>query len=58
MLPAWTLNVKERTWSDEILKALEIDKDLLPGLRESVEVSGCVTKEIAQELGLAEGRRL
>ncbi|NLJ70889.1 MAG: xylulokinase [Clostridiaceae bacterium] len=49
------LNVKERTWSDEILKDLEIDKDLLPSLVESVEISGYVTKEIAQELGLAEG---
>ena len=52
------LDVKKRTWSEEILKDLKIDRDLLPSLVESVEISGYVTKEIAQELGLAEGTRL
>ena len=49
------LNVSERTWSKEILEDLAINSDLLPDLVESVEVSGCVTKEIADELGLIEG---
>ncbi|NLJ70750.1 MAG: xylulokinase [Clostridiaceae bacterium] len=49
------LNVRERTWSKEILEDLAINSDLLPDLVESVEVSGYVTKEIADELGLIEG---
>ena len=40
--PAGTLllDVVNRTWSDELLSLLEIDKSLLPRLHESPEVTG------------------
>ncbi|NLJ94699.1 MAG: xylulokinase [Clostridiaceae bacterium] len=49
------LNVKERTWSQEILEDLEIDPALLPRLVESVDISGYVTEEAAKITGLAPG---
>ncbi len=36
------MDIKNRTWSDEVLDALEIDKSLLPKIYESPEVSGFV----------------
>ena len=49
------LNVRDRTWSQEILEDLEINPEWLPELVESVEISGYVTEQIADELGLAAG---
>lgn len=49
------LNVRERKWSENILTALEIPKEWLPELLESVEESGKITKQSAQETGLQEG---
>lgn len=49
------LNVRERTWSKEILEDLEIDPELLPDLVESVEISGYLTEQVASELGLIPG---
>lgn len=49
------LNVVERKWSKEILDLLDIKEDLLPGLVESVDISGYVTEEMASELGLKAG---
>jgi len=49
------LNVRERTWSKEILEDLEIDPELLPDLVESVEISGYLTEQVASELGLMPG---
>jgi len=49
------LNVRERTWSKEILEDLEIDPELLPDLVESVEISGYLTEQIASELSLIPG---
>lgn len=48
-------DVKNRVWSDEILKKLEIDKNLLPPVYESYEVSSTVSKEMAELTGLCEG---
>jgi xylulokinase len=49
------LDVPHRCWSDEILNLLKIDKALLPKLYESCEVTGNVTREVADLIGLAEG---
>lgn len=49
------LDVPKRQWSDEVLRKLEIDKDLLGKVYESAEVTGTVTKQVAELTGLAEG---
>lgn len=49
------LNIRERNWSQEIIDLLEIDLDWLPKVYESHEISGFITKRIAQATGLAEG---
>ncbi len=49
------LDVGQRTWSDELLGKLKIDKALLPKCYESFEVSGTLTRGAAADLGLAEG---
>ncbi len=46
------LNIYEKTYSKEILDYLEISLDKLPKLMESVEISGYITKEVAEETGL------
>ena len=48
------LDVKNRTWSDEMIRLLQIEKDMLPGLYESSEITGKLLPGIAQELGLKE----
>ncbi|WHH56802.1 xylulokinase [Petroclostridium sp. X23] len=48
------IDIKERTWSDEILRKLEIPKELLGNVYESVEISGRLSKKAADETGLAE----
>lgn len=49
------LDVPHRRWSDEILSALEIDKSLLGRVYESCEVTGTLTKQMAELTGLNEG---
>jgi xylulokinase len=49
------LDIKTRTWNDELLNLLEIDRAVLPKLYESPEVTGTLTASAARELGLAEG---
>ncbi len=49
------LNIKERKWSDEVLEKLGIDKGLLAKVYESPEVTGKITKKIAEMTGLSEG---
>ena len=48
-------DVRERRWSTEALDALEIDGDMLPEVVGSAEVSGRVTGDAAQLLGLQVG---
>lgn len=48
-------DVENRTWSKEMLKALEIPENLMPKCYESYEVTGKVTKEAALLTGLQEG---
>ncbi len=47
------LDVPNRRWSSEVLSALQIDISLLPECYESPEVSGKLTKDAANTLGLA-----
>jgi len=49
------LDVKRRRWSTKLLGLLKIDRDLLPDVYESQEVSGRLTPEAARATGLAPG---
>lgn len=49
------LDIKNRCWSDEVLNALEIDKELLGKVYESPEITGYITSEAAEKCGLAVG---
>lgn len=49
------LDVKERTWSQELLRLVGISPEHLPPLHESHDVVGTVTKSAAEELRLAAG---
>ena len=47
------MDIPNRCWSDEVLEKLDIDKALLPKMYESPEVTGTITKEIADITGLS-----
>ena len=47
------LDVKNRKWSEEMLAICGIKMQMLPEVRESYEISGCVKKEIMDSLGLS-----
>ncbi len=49
------MDIPARTWSDEILSKLEIDKSMLGRMHESCEVTGVVTERAAKQTGLAPG---
>ncbi|MCL2819877.1 MAG: xylulokinase [Oscillospiraceae bacterium] len=49
------LDIEERIWSEEILKKLEIDPELLPDVYESGMLAGHITAEAAKLTGLKEG---
>ncbi|HAN43974.1 MAG TPA: xylulokinase [Ruminococcaceae bacterium] len=49
------LDVPNRCWSDEVLKKLEIDKNLLAKVYESPDVTGEITEQAAKLTGLAKG---
>lgn len=46
------LDIKNLTWSKEILEKLNIDESLLPEIKKSHEISGYITKEISSLTGL------
>lgn len=46
------LDVKNRRWSEEMMDFLEIDKTMLPELYESYEVTGVLSDEIKDFLGI------
>lgn len=48
-------DVKKRRWSEEMLSALQIPKDLMPEVFESPEVSGRISAEASSLTGLPEG---
>ena len=49
------LDVPNRCWSDELLSAFEINKNWLGKVYESCEVTGVLSREMADTLGLCEG---
>ena len=49
------LDLKTRSWSAEILDALEIDRQWLPSVFEGSAQAGEVSRDIASELGLRSG---
>ncbi len=49
------LDQKKRTWSDKIIEIFQIDRDILPPVVESHEVTGAVTADAAKLLGVAAG---
>ena len=48
------LDVPNRCWSDELLKILDIDKNMLAKVYESCEVTGHISAEAAKKTGLSE----
>ena len=48
-------DVKNRHWSKEMLKGLDIDMDLMAKSLESYEITGRITEEVASETGLIKG---
>lgn len=48
-------DLKERTWSKEVLEALEIPAEWLPRTYEGTQITGEVNASAAAETGLAEG---
>lgn len=48
-------DLEARTWSDEVLDALDIDRTLCPPVFEGPEVTGVVSPEAAAATGLEEG---
>lgn len=48
------LDVKERKWSKEMLEILGLNEEVLPQVYESWEVTGRLTKEVAEYTGLSE----
>jgi len=49
------LDIKKRNWSEEILSGLEINREVLPEVFESIEISAKVSREAAEITGLVEG---
>jgi len=52
------LDVARRRWSKSVLSALDIDSDWLPTCYESPEVTGTLSDEAAEELGLSSDCRV
>ena len=48
-------DIRKNTWSEDILKELDIDKNWLPDIYYSTQITGRISKKAAQETGLMEG---
>ena len=48
-------DVVRRQWSYEMVEALGLDREILPKVYESSEVTGAISREAAETTGLAEG---
>lgn len=46
------LDLRTRDWSQEVLSALEIPREWLPRVHEGSEITGTITPEVAERLGL------
>lgn len=51
-------DVQNRKWSNEMLKAFEIDENLLPKVYESTEITGEISESGANETGLKVGTKI
>ena len=49
------MDIAKRCWSHEILDGLDIDRDLLPDVYESTEITSYVSKQASSVTGLIEG---
>ena len=49
------LDVVKRTWSKKLLTQIDLDRDILPDVVESDEVTGTLTEQAAKTLGLTVG---
>ena len=49
------LDLRKRTWSSEVLDALDVPAEWLPPVFESPEPTGSIASEVAAELGLPSG---
>lgn len=49
------LDVPERKWSDELFIKLELDKELVGSLKESIEIVGKTTEMLEKETGVPRG---
>jgi xylulokinase len=49
------LDVVTRRWSTPMIERLKLDASLLPALKESIEITGALTKAAAKATGLKEG---
>lgn len=49
------LDISTRQWSEEVLSLLDIDKNILPKVYESTEITGATTEEVSTETNLAIG---
>lgn len=49
------LDLEKKDWSDRILGAIGLTRELLPELHPSTDIAGTVTREVASEVGLLEG---
>lgn len=52
------MDVKNKCWSEEMMKICEIQREQLPDLYESYEVVGTLKKEEANKLGLSENVKI
>jgi len=48
-------DVRQRTWSEEVAKALGIDMEWLPPTFEGTDITGSISKETAEATGLKQG---
>lgn len=49
------LDVSRRIWSETVMEKLGIDPEIMPPIRESIDVCGTLTNEIAEATGLPAG---
>ena len=49
------MDLKERSWSGEVLKALDISPEWMPRLYEGTQITGFITPDAAELCGLPEG---
>jgi len=48
-------NLAERNWSSDLINKLELDPDWFPPTFEGTQITGTMTKQAAEEVGLIEG---